>query len=173
MSLEKDFNGQRWLTIEENSEIAKSGGSNWELVGSGEFTISTTSTTDEAVGNVSISNLSSFGANDIIWVHIRDKAGKRNGYFYGSDHIFLNVTKANGSESSITGFASVTIYVNSGGTYQVASGGTYGVKATQVSFANSNTTIKARYFSTYGTINGTFKCDVYKLTSTNDMTMFK
>ena len=67
----------------------------------------------------------------------------------------------------------MVIYANSSGSYGGAET-TYGVytqKLTQKS-NDHKIYIQARYGTTYGTIDGTYKVDVYKLTPASGMTMF-
>ena len=153
--------------------VSGGGGSNWTLIGSAEFEVNTSSTTEAIVGNVELSSYD-FNKDDIIWIHVRDKAGKRNGYFFGNDTIFSNVTTANGNPNGILSQAQkMVISVSSAGTYSIGSS-SYGVYAYTVSKtqAEHNVLIKSKYNSSNGTINGTYKVDVYKLTPASGRTIF-
>ena len=146
------------------------GGSNWTLVKSGTLTVNTTSTSAGSAGTISCGS-GAWTAGDIIWVHIRGQSGKRAGYFYGSDAIFLNYRAKNGSTSADSVPAIQYIRVDSGGTYTCATG-SYGVYA--YSLASDGTlTIRRRYNSTNTlTINDTFDIKVYKLTVPSGFTVF-
>lgn len=70
------------------------GGSSYTLLHSEEVTVSTTSTTVTNVKTIKLDT--GWTAEDIIYIRIRDKAGKRNGYFYGSDNFVINAYAKNG-----------------------------------------------------------------------------
>lgn len=153
--------------------VSGGGGSNWTLIGSAEFEVNTSSTTEATVGDVELSSYD-FNKDDIIWIHIRDKAGKRNGYFYGNDTIFPNLTTANGNPNGTLNYAlKLVIGVSSAGSHSLSSS-SYGVYAYSVSKtqAEHKVLIKSKYNSSYGTIDGTYKVDVYKLTPASGMTIF-
>lgn len=149
------------------------GASNWTLLATQEFSANTTSTSARSLGTISI-NLSDLDdLSSVIWVHVRDKAGKRSGYFYGSEAIYINDAKANNSTGSISTKPSFTIGVQSSGSY-VVSASQYGVYARYAYRTSTDHYIEIynRYNSTYGTVNGTYKVDVYKLSLPTGMTMF-
>lgn len=153
--------------------VSGGGGSSWTLVGSAEFEVSTTSTTETSVGDVPL-EFDSLNANDLIWVHIRDKAGKRNNYFFGTDCVFLNEAKANGTTAALSTKCGCTItYVNNAWALSSVPRGIYPDTVYQTS-ANEKVTIKATYNSSYSkTIDGTYQVEVYKLTPASGMTMFE
>lgn len=148
-----------------------SGGSSWELISSTTMTVSTTSTSAQSAGTVALGSAAAT-ADAIIWVHIRDTEGKRAGYFYGSDAIFVNANKANGSTTAFTGAGVTTIRCNSGGTYTGYTGA-YGVYG--YSIANNGTlTVRRRYNGTYSlTVNSDYRIDVYKLVPPSGMVLFE
>ena len=143
-----------------------SGGSSWELVGSKEFEVSTTSTSQSDIGTIDL-DVDAFNTGDILWVHLRDKAGKRTGYFYGHDDMVVLPSGVAYSNSQVARQLSFCTDV---GVYTVTSG-SYGVYLSSVSPLNKKVTISSKYSSSYGTINGTYKVDVYKLTP--PFTMFE
>ncbi len=146
--------------------------SNWTLLASQEFTVNTENTSNTSVGDIQLPN-NNYGKEDIIWVHIRDKAGKRNGYLYGSDTIFLSWQLANNNTNALSIRPTELVYVSADGAYTgVASA--YGVYAYRLYYTSSNHYVRiySRYNASYGTINGTFKCDVYKLTTPSGFTMY-
>lgn len=150
------------------------GGSNWTLIKSQEFTINTTSTTNSLAGEVTLDVSDIQDLNAVLWVHIRDKAGKRTGYFYGNDAIYINYIYKNGQTSEIPTKPYAIWSVNSSGAYSIAVSA-YGVYARYLYQTSTNhyLQIYQRYSSSYGTINGTFKVDVYKLTLPSGFTMLE
>ena len=155
------------------------GGSSWELIESKECDVTWSQTSTTEVTQFSL-DPNEWTANDIIFVHIRDKAGKRAGYFYGTDTIIFNPTFANQESSSMTTVrASCIHYVKSDGTYTTL----YGVQYTvfpQLFYINLSVNppfyvqidAKDNGGSPYGTIDGTFKIELYKLTPPSGMTIF-
>lgn len=146
-----------------------SGGSSWTLLGSKEQAVTTTSTSASSATTISIGS-AAWTHSKIIYVRIRDKAGPRAGYFYGSDTFFINVQSANGSKSQCTNAArfihryttstsgeptwSQTAYTSTTG---------YGVYAYGITAAGA-VKIYRRYNSSNSlTINGTYVIEVYSL----------
>lgn len=155
--------------------VSGGGGSNWTLLATQDFTVNTTSTSNASLGNISLTLSDYNDKNVLVWVHVRDKAGKRNGYFYGSDTLFLNYVLANGSTDYVGTRPAITTYVNNNA-YAIYNASTaYGVFGYRLYQTSSNhyVQIYSRYNSTYSkTINGTYKVDVYKLTFPSGMTLF-
>lgn len=149
------------------------GGGSYKLLASKEFTVSTSSSQESSVGTVTVDG--GWTSDAIIYVKVRDKAGKRNGYFRGSDGFVINYYAANGTTSSPNATRLVT-GVNSGGTF-AQSTSSYGVYLSSYSKGTGDgvatATIKAKYSSSYGTINGTFLVEVYALSWPNDDSPFK
>lgn len=154
--------------------VSGGGGSNWTLLASTEYTVNTTSTSNTSVGDITL-NLSDY--NDyqtILWVHIRDKAGKRTGYFYGSDTMFFHYQLATGNTNSLSTRPVAVFRASSATAYSLATSA-YGLFAYRLYYTSSAhyVQIYSRYSnSSSGTINGTYKCDVYKLTMPSGMTLF-
>lgn len=148
-----------------------SGGSSWELIASTTMTVSTTSTSAQSAGTVALGSAAAT-KDAVIWVHVRDTEGKRAGYFYGSDAIFVNANKANDSTTAFTGAGVTTIRCNSSGTYTGYTGA-YGVYG--YSIANNGTlTVRRRYNGTYSlTVNSDYQIDVYKLVPPTGMVLFE
>ena len=145
------------------------GGSSWTLLGSKEMTISTTGTSNTNQGDITCSG--AFTKDDIIWVRIRDKAGKKSGYMYGTDTIFLNANKANGSTSTYSTKMTTVIRYSTSSQWACYIGN-YGVYAYSISSAGK-ILIYSRYNSTNTlTINGTYVIEVYKLTLPTGKTIF-
>ncbi len=147
---------------------------NCKLLASREFDVNTSSTSESSVGTVPISK-GLWTKDFIIYVKIRDKAGKRNGYFRGSDAFVINNYAANGTSSNPTPVKVCDGYDAGGKFVQTTSG--YGVYLSSVAKSTNSDggslLIKARYSSSYGTINGTFLVEVYALSWPNNDGMFK
>ena len=133
----------------------------WKLISSTELTVNTTSTSASSAGTVSIGS-SAFTKDSIIYVRIRDKSGKRNGYFYGSDSFFMNWQKANGTTTTLSVCAQEYYRYNNDAL--TGASGAYGVYGYSIS-STGTLTIRRRYNSTNTlTINSTYSIDVYELT---------
>lgn len=148
---------------------ASGGGSSWELMGSKELTISTTSTSNTNQGDITCSG--AYTKDAVIWVRIRDKAGAKAGYMFGTDTLFFNANKANSSTSTYsTKITNVIRYSTSSqwGCYT----GNYGVYGYSISNAGK-ILIYSRYNSNNTlTINGTYVIEVYKLSLPSGKTIF-
>jgi hypothetical protein len=142
-------------------EYVKPSGSSYVKLAETELTLNTTDTTAKAVGTINVPIEDIWTSNDVIYVSIRDKAGKRSGYCLGSDAWFVNANAANDTQSNFTA-AARAIYSYANGQYSAVSTG-YGVYAGYVS-PNGFVSVYTRYNATYGTIDGTYKVEVYKLT---------
>ena len=140
------------------------------LLGSATLTVNTTSTTASSAGTIACGS-GAFTKDDVIFVHIRGQSGKRNGYFYGSDTIFINHQKANGSTTTFSAPAVEYIRVSSSGAYTTATG-SYGVYGYSIN-SSGTVTIRQRYNSSNTlTINDKFDVYVYKLTLPNNLKLF-
>lgn len=138
------------------------GGSEWTHIATAEMTVNTTSTQAASAGTISCGS-TIVDKESIIYVRIRDKAGKRAGYFAGSDAYFMNYNKANGSTSAFA-VPAVLCYRYTTASAWAGTAGQYGVYG----YSISNTgvlTVRRRYNSNYSlTINSTYTVDVFKLT---------
>ena len=144
-----------------------------KLLASEEFAVNTSSTSESSVGTVTVPD--GWSKDFIIYVKVRDKAGKRNGYFLGSDNFAINCYAANGTTSNPTPVR-ICDGVDAGGKFMQSTSvyGVYLSAYSKVSGKNDGTaTIKAKYNSTYGTINGTFVVEVYALSWPHNDSMFK
>ena len=159
-------------TITTGTSSGGGGGSSWTLLASQDFTAETTSTSQTNIGTISCGS-GAFVAGDFIYVRVRDKAGKRAGYFYGTDNFYANVNAANGSTSNFSVSAKYTHRVNSSGNYATyASNSAYGVYSLGIS-SSGNITIASKYSASNSlTINGTYAVEVYKLTLANGEKVF-
>ena len=147
--------------------------SNYTLVGSAEFTVSSTATSASSIGTVPcFQNLKD--TKCIIYVRVRDKAGKRDGYFYGSDCFFLNTNAANNNTTAQMNAAKYIHRYNSGwNAYSCGSTTGYGVYAYSINSDGNAVNVYRRYNSTYSTkIDGTYTVEVYKLTFPDGVSPF-
>lgn len=150
-----------------------SGGSSYTLIDEFDVEANTTST---SAGNLISKTYSGLYRSDkIVYVRVRDKAGKRAGYFYGSDTYFMNYQKANGSTSALT-YAARLIHRYSTSsqwsTYIGATSNGYGVYGYDISSAG-RLRIYQRYNSNYSlTINGTYHVEVYLLDWPDGVSVF-
>lgn len=148
------------------------GTSPWhKLIEEREDEISTTSTIATDAFTVDLGS-SAYTKDQIIWVHIRDKAGPRAGYFYGSDTFFIN---SNATVLGRTTFSSPVVCLikcSSMGNCEAASG-QYGVYGYSIS-GSGTLTVRRRYSSSYSaTIDGTFVTNVYALDLPDNLTLFE
>ena len=109
------------------------------------------------VGDINIGQ-TPFQGNKLLYVCIRDKAGKRNGYYFGGEQIIVLPD----GETYSTVVARILYRCNTYGTI-TSEANTYGIYCYSYN-ANGNLNFRARYNSTTSlTINGTFKIDIYLL----------
>lgn len=148
------------ITIE---DVTSGGGSSWTKVGeTWELTLENyTSTTAVSAGSKAYGSAIST-KDKIVWVRIRDKAGKRPGYFAGCDAFFINTNKANGSTSTYAAAGRFIHRYTSGNAWGSAIG-SYGLYAYSISDAG-NLTLRKCYSSSYSLkIEGTYLIDVFTL----------
>lgn len=138
------------------------GGSSWTKIGNTtELTVNMTSTSAASAGTIALGS-AYYTKDKIIYVRIRDKSGKRNGYFYGSDTYFMNYWKANGATTTLSVCAQCCYRYNNSAL--AATAGAYGVYGYSIN-SSGTLTIRKRYNSTNTlTINSTYTIDVYELT---------
>ena len=134
-------------------------GGGYTLLGSAEFTVNTTSTSAIDVGTIDCGS-SWYTSDKIIMVTVRDKAGKRNGYFTSHISYLINQNAKNGSSSTMSFFGPACIYANSSGVYQRLSAynGVYGYRITSAGVVTVRAAANAKM-----TINGTYVCEVWAL----------
>lgn len=154
------------------TEIASLPG--YTKLGEKTLTVSTTSTSAGSAGTLNLGSAAAT-AGKILYVRVRDTAGKREGHFYGSDAYFFNYQKANGSTSTLTYAArAIHRYATGGtwGTYTAATTtgyGVYGYSITNAGVLN----IYRRYNSNYSlTIDGTYKVEAYLLDTPDGVSPF-
>lgn len=149
--------------------VSGGGSSPWTLIKSQENSVNTTSTSAATAVTISCGSAIST-ADKIVWVHIRDKAGARAGYFYGSDAFFVNYNRGSGSTATFNVPAVVCLRYNNGA--YAGTAGQYGVYGYSISSTGS-LIVRRRYNSNYSlTINGTYKIAVYTLDLPDGLTLF-
>lgn len=128
------------------------GSSPWTKIAEQDFEVSTTSTSETMVGTISAPGIYEIfqAKQKYIYVFVRDKAGKRNGHYYGNDWYKLNNT-----------YAGQSVYVKSNGALDYASAN-YGIYPDLIS-SNDTIKIKSKYISNFGSLDGTFHVEVYVL----------
>lgn len=149
------------------------GGSDYTFVTSEEIDVSTTSSSATTVLQITLPD--GHIADAMYYVKIRDKAGKRNGYFFGADHWFVDMAKGNGSETLVSFRPTVYYAIDSSGKFRsVSTSSTYAPSSSGIGVFASTITksgllkIQAQYSSSYGKVDGTFVVEVYKLKWPND-----
>lgn len=146
----------------------------YTLLASKELTVSTTSTSAASAGTVS-AGTDAWTKDKIIYVRIRDKAGKRAGYFYGSDVYFINFQAANESTTTLTQASRLIHRYSSSNAWTTYCAGTttgYGVYGHSIT-SDGTVNIYHRYNSTYSlTIDGTYTVEVYSLDFPNLISPF-
>jgi len=155
------------------TEIASISGPSYTKLGETTLTVNTTSASAASAGSLNLGS-TAVNAGKILYVRIRDTAGKRDGYFYGSDTYFLNYVKANNSTSTLT-YAPRAIHRYKDGSFYTYNGATttgYGVYAYSLTSAGV-LNIYRRYNGSYSlTINGTYKVEAYLLDTPDGVSPF-
>ena len=146
-------------------------GSSYTLIASKEVTVNTTSTSAASCTTLALGS-SNYRSDKIIYVKVRDKAGKRAGYFYGSDAFFFNYQKANNGTSALTYAARICHRYSTSnvwGSYNGATTTCYGVYGYSIT-SNGTLNVYQRYNPSYSlTINGTYVIEAFVL-NTDDGT---
>lgn len=146
-------------------DVSSSGGSSYVLHSSNlEISANVTSTSATILSDSLSCDSSVINESTMIFVKIRDKAGKRNGYFYGSDTIFT--CAGSGTSGWAQSYRSTLVYRyndNHVHTYTLGATTGYGVYVSSIDSAGA-LTVQGRYSSSYSlTINGTYSIEVYTL----------
>ena len=153
-------------TITTGTSSGGGGSSSWTKVAETSYQVSTTGTSTSTVATWATGHNELWNSNKWVYVRVRDTEGKRNGYFYGSDQFFYNVTVVNGTSNTdtTTAMRAYTRYSNDRFATATASSATgYGVYADQID-KHGNVRIRSRYSSSSSlTINSTYKVEVYLL----------
>lgn len=137
------------------------GSSPWTKLAEQDFTVSTTSTTATSVGTISC-GAAAWTAAKMLYVRVRDKAGKRNKYYYGGDFFLVNTNPANNSTGAATTFIRYCLNVNTSGLWG-SSTSALGIYPTSLSLAGDITMSSAYSSNSTRTIDGTYHVEVYTL----------
>lgn len=152
------------------------GSSAWTKIAEASYDVSTTGTTSTTVATLETGHSEIWTSDKWVYVRIRDTAGKRNGYFYGSDNFSYNINPANGNTFAryiTTVYHYITRYSdNKFAVYGVS--GIYGSGIySDTIYNDGRIRICSKYNSTNSlTINGTYKVEVYLLTPPDGTPIF-
>ena len=160
-----DADGYSEVTV----NVPSSAASSWTKIAETTYQVSTTSTSAATVATWATGHSEIWTSNKMVYVRIRDTAGARNGYCYGSDNFFINNKPVNDVASSSSSFINGVRqchYINADGdfgTYGVANTSGYGVYADYI-YGDGRIRVRQRYNNSYSlTINSTYKVEVYLL----------
>ena len=165
-------------TITTGTSSGGGGSSSWTKVAETTYTVSTTGTSVATVATWATGHSEIWTSDKILYIRIRDTAGKRAGYFYGVDAWFINMYPKNGSitKSATAGLVTQIWQYSSSGAYTYRYGYaamSYGVYPDNI-YSDGRIRISARYHSTYSlTINGTYKVEVYLLDPAGGVPIFE
>lgn len=151
-----------WVNGSLVAGTASGGGSSYTLLGSFEVSANTTSTSSTNVGTEQTISRTSHTAKKL-YILVTDKAGKKNGYFYGTETYWEQPSR--GSTANAYRMTNV-LRTSSSGKVESTSTSQYGVYPGAPTFSSGSVKIqmKTRYNSSYsGTINGTYVVKVYDL----------
>lgn len=160
--------------------VPSGGASSWTKVAETSYQVSTTSTPGTTVATWATGHSEIWTSDKWVYVRIRDTAGKRNGYFYGTDTFFANYSFKNNPSNTGVGESlgmlrniySVTTDGVYGWRYGYSTTG-YGVYADYV-YDDGRIRIQSRYNSSHSrTINGTYKVEVYLLNPPTGTSIFE
>lgn len=155
------------------------GSSSWTKVAETSCQASTTSTSAATAITWATGHSEIWTSDKVVYIRIRDTAGKRYGYFYGTDTFFLNAYPVNDSSSTSNNSSNIisTIwsYANQGDfncRYGYSTTG-YGVYP-DTFYPDGRIRIRKRYSSSYSlTIDGTYKIEVYLLDPAGGVPIFE
>lgn len=149
--------------------VPSSAASSWTKVAETTYQVSATNTSAKTVATWATGHSEIWTSDKILYIRIRDTAGKRTGYFYGVDAWVINRYPKNPSLSAYAQSSDLVYQiwrVDSNGEYAYRYGYNsqgYGVYPDTI-YKNGSILIRNRYSSSYSlTINGTYKVEVYLL----------
>lgn len=158
-----DADGYSEVTV----NVPSSAASSWTKVAETSYQVSTSSTSASTVATWATGHSEIWTSSKWVYVRVRDTAGPRNGYFYGSDQFYMNHYPIIGGSTTSTNYSVRYIwrYATNGSigvaNYTGATG--YGVYADTI-YNDGSIRVRQRYNSTNSlTINGTYKVEVYLL----------
>lgn len=159
--------------------VPSSAASSWTKVAETSYQVSTTSTSSQKVATWATGHSEIWTSDKIVYIRIRDTAGKRAGYFYGVDAWVMNRYPKNPSLSTYTSSSDLVYQiwrVKSNGEYAYQQGYNttgYGVYPDTI-YKNGNIYIVSRYSKSNSlTIDGTYKVEVYLLDPAGGVPIFE
>lgn len=148
------------------------GNSSYQLIAQGEFSANVTSTGTVTLTDTIQANQSIYTSEQIVYVKIRDKAGVRNGYYYGEDCYITNPYEYREMTTNTDARVGMTYYANSAGNLISYGSILYGINVYDIS-PTGLIRFQGRYNDTYTkTIDGTYTVEVYLLKWPNDQSPF-
>ena len=157
-----DADGYSSVTV----NVPSSAASSWTKIAETSYQVSTTSTSSQTVATWATGHSEIWTSDKIVYVRVRDTAGKRAGYFYGSDNYLVNVIPLLGTTTSTATMVRYVITYTSDSKYRViASNGTtgYGVFPDTL-YSDGRIRIRSLYNRNNSlTVNGTYSVEVYLL----------
>lgn len=165
-------------TITTGTSSGGGGSSSWTKVCEKSYQVANfTTTTATNIETWATGHSELWTTNKWVYIRIRDTAGKRAGYFYGTDSFCMNSNLASGSttEPNVSGILTNIWRYTTDGTYGYRYGygqTTYGVYVDGI-YADGRLRVRKRYSSSYTlTINGTYKVEVYLLDPAGGISIF-
>ena len=156
------------------SGYGSGGASSWTKVAETSYQVSTTSGSATTVDTWETGHSELWTSDKWVCVRIRDTAGKRAGYFYGSDSFFVFLKDS--SETSSSAGIRYCIRSDSSSRYEVSANSAstgYGIYADLI-YSDGSVRIKSKYNSTFSlTIDGTYKVEVYLLDPAGGVPIFE
>ena len=145
-----------------------SSGGSWEKKFSTEVNVSTTNTGMNWIANIVTNCTELYTTSDIIFIRIRDKAGKRSGYYYGADEYFSPI---HNNVPGSRGYALLEMRCESNGTLKCYNS-TQGLWVSGID-QDGRLDLYTRYNASLSlTIDGTYAIDVYELKGPNGETPY-
>ena len=150
------------------------GASSWTKVAETSYQVSTTSTTAKEIDKWATGHSEILTSDKWVWVRVRDTAGKRAGYFYGSDSVFVFLKDS--SDTSSSAGVRFNIQFDSSSRYAISASSSavgHGVYADLI-YSDGRIRIKSKYNSTASlTIDSTYKVEVYLLDPAGGVPIFE
>lgn len=141
--------------------VPSSGGSSYTLIHSEEIEDSYSSASAVKIKDIDLSSV--LPDDDVLLcVLIKDKAGPRNGCFWGSMCFIGLMPDSTGNRTSANLCYGIyrNVWTQAGGS---GSSGSYGIYASIMNNGTKELSIYHKYSSSYGTIDGTYTIEVYLL----------
>lgn len=158
--MNKDFDILAFLMGKQAGGGGGGGGYGYTKLEEADFTVNTSSTSEASVGTIE-AGAGAYTSGKMLYVRVRDKAGKRPGYYFGTDVLYINAYPANHSTTNTSSTAAWTVGYLSDNTFKVGST-KYGVYTTSL-YNDGRLTVASKYSSSYGTVDGTYHVEVYLL----------